>query len=102
VSTFASHLSSKESAARALALGRRLLPELRGCFRLERISCPVLLVWGRDDLLVFQTGAERVLQAAPGARLELIDDCGHCPQLECPDRLHDLLIHFPAPLVRAA
>jgi pimeloyl-ACP methyl ester carboxylesterase len=102
VSTFASHLSSKESAASALALGRRLLPELRDCLELERISCPVLLVWGRQDLLVFQTGAERVLEAAPHARLELIDDCGHCPQLECPDRLHDLLIQFPARLVRAA
>jgi pimeloyl-ACP methyl ester carboxylesterase len=102
VSNFASHLSSKGSAARALALGRRLLPELRGCLRLERISCPVLLVWGRHDLLVFQTGAEEVLQAAREARLELIDDCGHCPQLECPERLYDVLIHFPARLVRAA
>ncbi len=102
VANFASHLSSKEGAARALALGRRLLPELRDCFRLDRISCPVLLVWGRHDLLVFQTGAERVLEAAPLSRLELIDDCGHCPQLECPERLHDLLTDFPAQLVRAA
>src|SRR3954451_2540485 len=95
VSNFASHLGSKESAARALALGRRLLPELRDCFRLERISCPVLLIWGRHDLLVFQTGAERVLEAAQHGRLELIDDCGHCPQIECPERLHDLLLDFP-------
>ena len=101
-STFASHLGSKKKAAGVLATGRRLLPELRDCFRSERISCPVLLVWGRQDLLVFQTGAERVLQAAEEARLELIDDCGHCPQLECPERLHDLLSDFPAPLARAA
>jgi pimeloyl-ACP methyl ester carboxylesterase len=97
VSNFTVHLATKQSAGRVLALGRRLLPELRDCFRLERISCPVLLVWGRQDVLVFQTGAERVLEAAADARLELIDDCGHCPQLERPERLHDLLIDFPAP-----
>jgi len=102
VANFASHLSTKESASRALALGRKLLPELRDCFRLDRIACPVLLVWGRQDLLVFQTGAERVLQAAPEARLEVIDDCGHCPQLECPERMFELLVDFPARLVRAA
>jgi pimeloyl-ACP methyl ester carboxylesterase len=102
ISTFASHLSRKDTAARVLSLGRRLLPELRDCFELDRISCPVLLVWGRNDLLVFQTGAERVLEAAPEARLEVIDDCGHCPQLECPERLHDLLLDFTAQEARAA
>jgi pimeloyl-ACP methyl ester carboxylesterase len=102
VSTFASHLSSKKDAARVLAIARRLLPELRDCFRLERISCPVMLVWGRQDRLVFQTGAERVVEAAADARIELIDDCGHCPQLECPERLHELLVDFPARLARAA
>ena len=101
-STFASHLGSKSAAARILATGRRLLPELRDPFRLERISCPVLMVWGRQDVLVFQTGAERILEAADEARLEVIEDCGHCPQLECPERLCELLLDFPAQVARAA
>ena len=90
-STFASHMGSKAAAARVLGIGRRLLPELRDPYELERISCPVLLVWGRQDLMVFQTGAERVLDAAPEGRLELIEDCGHCPQLEAPERFTELL-----------
>ena len=94
--TFAGHVASREIAARTLATGRLLLPELRDPFRLERIGCPVLLVWGRQDLLVFQTGAERVLDAVPDSTLEVIEDCGHCPQLEAPERLMDLLIDFPA------
>lgn len=102
LSTFSSHLDGKEAAGRALATGRRLLPELRDPFELDRIACPVLLVWGRQDLMVFQTGAERVLAAAPEARLEVIDDCGHCPQLEAPERFTDLLLGFPRPAVRAA
>ena len=102
VSTFSSHLDGKAAAGRALATGRRLLPELRDPFELERISCPVLMVWGRQDLMVFQTGAERVLAAAPEARLEVIEDCGHCPQLEAPERFTDLLLGFPRSTARAA
>jgi pimeloyl-ACP methyl ester carboxylesterase len=92
--TFAGHLESRSTAARVVRSARRLLPELDDCFQLDRIGCPVLLVWGREDLLVFQTGAERVLDAVPGSRLEVIDDCGHCPQLERPDRLGDLVLGF--------
>jgi pimeloyl-ACP methyl ester carboxylesterase len=102
VSTFSSHLDGKAAAGRALATGRRLLPELREPFELERISCPVLLVWGRQDLMVFQTGAERVLAAAPDARLEVIENCGHCPQLEAPERFTSLLLDFPRSAARAA
>jgi pimeloyl-ACP methyl ester carboxylesterase len=102
ISTFSSHLDCKPAAARALATGRRLLPELRNPYRLERIACPVLLVWGRQDLMVFQTGAERVLAAAPRGRLEVIEDCGHCPQLEAPERFTSLLLDFPREAARAA
>jgi pimeloyl-ACP methyl ester carboxylesterase len=101
-SAFSSHLASKAAAARALATGRRLLPELRDPFELDRIDCPVLLVWGKQDLLVFQTGAERVLQAVDRSKLELIEDCGHCPQIECAGHLTDLLVRFPQTLARAA
>jgi pimeloyl-ACP methyl ester carboxylesterase len=102
ISTFAGHLGSKGSAARALATGRRLLPELRDPFRLERLACPILLVWGRQDLLVFQSGAERVLDAAPSSRLEVIEDCGHCPQIEAPERLLELVLEFAEQPARAA
>ncbi|HEY6780839.1 MAG TPA: alpha/beta hydrolase, partial [Thermoleophilaceae bacterium] len=93
---------TKADARRILETGRRLLPELRDPYDLERVDCPVLLIWGERDLLVFQTGAERVLDAADTARLELIDDCGHCPQLERPERLTELLVDFPGTLARAA
>jgi pimeloyl-ACP methyl ester carboxylesterase len=99
---FASHFRDRAAAARILAAGRRMLPELREPFDLELISCPVMLVWGERDVMVFQTGAERVLDAVPGARLELIERCGHCPQIEAPDRLGDLLLEFPEPLAQAA
>jgi pimeloyl-ACP methyl ester carboxylesterase len=100
--TFAGHIASREAAARTLATGRRLLPELRDPFDLEQVSCPVLLVWGRHDLLVFQTGADRVLDTVRHSALEVIEDCGHCPQVEAPERLLELLIDFPGRAARAA
>jgi pimeloyl-ACP methyl ester carboxylesterase len=102
VDAFTGHLASKDAAARVLGIGRRLLPELRDSFELERIDCPVLLIWGKHDLLVFQTGAEQVLETVPEARLEIIEDCGHCPQIESAERLTELLVDFPDRLAQAA
>jgi pimeloyl-ACP methyl ester carboxylesterase len=101
-STFASHFGDRVVTGRMMATARRVIGELRDPFDLEQISCPVLLVWGRHDQMVFQTGAERVLEAVPESRLETIDDCGHCPQIEAPDRLAELLLEFPSSLARAA
>lgn len=95
---FSSHFDGRATAARMLDTGRRLLPELAESLDPERIACPVLLVWGKEDVMVFQTGADRVLDAAPEARLVTIDDCGHCPQIEAPDRLAELVLDFPASL----
>ena len=96
VSTFSSHFADRATTGRLMATGRRLIGELRDPFRLEAITCPVLLVWGRQDAMVFQTGADRVLAAVPESELVVIEDCGHCPQLETPDRLVGLLLDFPA------
>jgi pimeloyl-ACP methyl ester carboxylesterase len=100
--TFAAHFRDRATVRAIHSTAQRLLPELRDPFDLERIGCPVLLVWGRQDLLVFQTGADRVIDSVQAARLEVIEDCGHCPQVECPERFSELLLEFPASLARAA
>lgn len=97
---FASHFKDRATTARVLGTARRLLPELQTCLHPKRIDCPVLLVWGTRDVMVFRTGAERVLHTNADARLVALDDCGHCPQIEAPDRLLELLLDFaptPAP-----
>jgi pimeloyl-ACP methyl ester carboxylesterase len=102
VSSFTSHISTRRDVVRILATGRRLRSELRDPFRLERIGCPVLLVWGELDRLVFPTGADRVLATVPGSHLVRIPGCGHCPQIECPDLLAGLLEEFPASVATVA
>jgi pimeloyl-ACP methyl ester carboxylesterase len=99
---FAAHFRDQRTTARILGTGRRVLPELRDPFQLGRIGCPVQLVWGDHDAMVFKTGAERVLERVAEAELSLIPDCGHCPQIEAADELTGLLLEFPAPLAQAA
>jgi pimeloyl-ACP methyl ester carboxylesterase len=52
---------------------------------LERIACPTLLVWGREDRLsAVQTGIQ-MSGLIRGARLMILDECGHLPTLEQPE-----------------
>ncbi len=94
ISAFTYHHRRRATVAGYLETAKRLIPELRSPYRLERIEVPVLLVWGDRDRLVFHRGAERVLQAVPGARLELLPGVGHCPQVEVPHRFVELLREF--------
>ena len=98
VTSFTRHVASRRDVIRVLATGRRLKPELTdaACFRLERIACPVLVVWGDADKMVYSSGAERILRDVADARLEVMPNCGHCPQVERPAELAGLLDGFPA------
>lgn len=51
---------------------------------LERVTQPVLVVWGREDRLVPLKRSERLLRRLPHARLHVLDQCGHLPMLEQP------------------
>ncbi|MGH2954969.1 MAG: alpha/beta fold hydrolase [Solirubrobacterales bacterium] len=102
VSSFTRHVRSRRDVVRMAGTARRLRPEIQQPFRLERITCRVLVVWGDRDRMVFASGAERILAEVEDAHLELIEDCGHCPQVECPERLGELLGAFPGVLAEAA
>ena len=95
IDAFTSHHRNRATVARRLRLARRLLPELAYPFHLDRVGCPVMLVWGGRDRMVSPQGVERVVAALPDTRVELWGDCGHCPQIEAPERLAELLLDFP-------
>src|SRR5947209_2299673 len=94
VRAYTSHHRDRATVAGYLATAHRLLPELRDPYRLERISTRVMVVWGDRDRLVFHRGAQRILDEVPAARLELMPDVGHCPQVEAPDRFARILLDF--------
>ena len=102
ISAFTAHHGQRTRVAQYLDIAHRLLPELRDPFRLQSIHVPVLLVWGDRDRLVFARGAQRVLEAVPEARLEVLEGIGHCPQVEAAQRFTELLLEFDGELAAAA
>jgi pimeloyl-ACP methyl ester carboxylesterase len=91
IASFTRRYRDRGAVARGLAIGRRMLPELRYPFHFERIGVPALLIWGERDRMVSPAGAERILSALPDTRFELIADVGHCPQIEVPQMVVELL-----------
>lgn len=51
---------------------------------LSQIACPTLVLCGRQDALTPLARHEEIAAAVPGARLEVIADCGHLSTLEQP------------------
>jgi 2-hydroxy-6-oxonona-2,4-dienedioate hydrolase len=62
--------------------------------RLGMINRPTLVIWGREDKLIPQRFAERFHQEIANSRLRIIDNCGHIPQVECPDEFATAVLQF--------
>ena len=58
---------------------------------LPRVQAPTLVVWGENDRIVPVSAGERITEAMPNARLEVIADAGHLPHIEKPDAVIPLL-----------
>lgn len=58
---------------------------------LAQIRCPTLVVAGRDDQLMPVEVLKELADGIPGARLTVIEDCGHMATLEQPDRVREAL-----------
>jgi pimeloyl-ACP methyl ester carboxylesterase len=62
--------------------------------RLHAINRPTLVIWGREDKLIQLSFGERLHQEITNSRLRIIDNCGHMPQLECPDEFANAVLQF--------
>jgi pimeloyl-ACP methyl ester carboxylesterase len=68
-------------------------PGLRA--RLAGVRVPVLVVWGESDRVVTPAYGRAVASSFADARLEIIEQCGHMPQIEQPERLLALVASMP-------
>ena len=64
--------------------------------RIRDLSRPALFVWGDRDRLVPAAFARHVERAVPDAQSILLQDCGHVPQFEHPERTHAAIREFLA------
>ena len=58
---------------------------------LAAIACPTLIVWGRQDGITTKAHQQEMAAAIPGARLEVVEDCGHLATLEKPHTVSRIL-----------
>lgn len=54
---------------------------------LQHLHLPIEVLWGRRDRLLRYRSVEKHLYRIPTARIDVIDDCGHMPNFEHPDRV---------------
>jgi pimeloyl-ACP methyl ester carboxylesterase len=95
VDAFGRDTETRADVAALLQSGRELAPELLNApFDLVGIRCPVVLVWGAYDRMLPHSDARMALDALPTTQVELIEGCGHQPQLEATGRLVELLLPF--------
>lgn len=60
------------------------------------ITAPTLIVVGADDKTTPPVQAKHIADRIPGARLEIVADCGHTSPLEQPESINELLDEFLA------
>jgi pimeloyl-ACP methyl ester carboxylesterase len=74
-------------AQRSIALSSAL-EEVAGYEpKLEQILIRTLVVHGDDDLVVPLSSSEALSKRLPNAELKVLEDCGHCPEMDCPAEL---------------
>ncbi|QIO21414.1 alpha/beta fold hydrolase [Haloarcula sp. JP-L23] len=62
--------------------------------RLEEVSAPTLLVHGEADPLLPQAWSKRAAATLADSELEIVENCGHCPPRERPERFNRVLRSF--------
>jgi pimeloyl-ACP methyl ester carboxylesterase len=62
--------------------------------RLGGIKAPTIVIWGRGDELLPVADGEAMAKQIPGAQKVIIDNCGHAPQIECPQPFQAALVKF--------
>lgn len=70
--------------------------------RLSELRTPALFVWGANDRLVPAAFGRHVGEWLPSAEQVTLPQCGHVPQVECPEQTNDLLLDFFARAEQAA
>lgn len=64
--------------------------------RMTRAAVPLLVAFGAEDQIFDSEEALARYEDVPGVRTELIEDAGHAPQVEQPERTAELILEFAA------
>lgn len=93
-------VSHRRTTAR-LEQARQLLDELEAAYQPELIQLPLLIVACGKDRLVSAAAGRQLHALVPHSRLLVRQDWGHCPQLDDPGTVAELLTSFAASVRQA-
>ncbi|HVW40519.1 MAG TPA: alpha/beta hydrolase [Amycolatopsis sp.] len=97
VQRFTSLFHDYRSSTARLQQARQLVDELAEAYEgVGQIEVPLLIVACGKDKLVSAAAGRRLHALVPNSRLHVRDDWGHCPQLDDPAGLAELLTYFAA------
>jgi pimeloyl-ACP methyl ester carboxylesterase len=85
-------MAGNQATLRAYTAQGMTDPALLG--QLASVRVPVLVVWGAADRIYPPEHGEAFAKAIPGARLVVLDESGHLPQLEAPSALLAAVLDF--------
>lgn len=100
-SAAAAHFRSGADVKRIFGTAPRILTEIRATPR-TRVEAPCLILWGRHDRLTLVGGVQHVQALSPDAGVVVLEDCGHCAQVQRPDLVAAELVRFARSLVESA
>jgi len=86
-------VNDRNKAIRVIAVAKSALRHNIGD-RLNQINQPTLLVWGKDDTITPAFVGEQFHELLPNSRLFIIENCGHAPMMEVPERFNKILLEF--------
>jgi pimeloyl-ACP methyl ester carboxylesterase len=82
--SWAQKLAANDGQTQRLLWGNPKLASETVDGKLQAITIPTLVVWGRDDELIPLVDGQDYANKIPGAKLVVIPECGHAPSLEKP------------------
>jgi len=97
--TFREQFRTSEDVHRLFAVLPGLLAQIKEAVPgLESVRPRTLVIWGRHDRLTVVAGAERLGRLPVSGDVVVLPDCGHCPQLQQPELVAQLISDLVADL----
>ena len=95
VETYLGQFGQRGQFRRVLSTAPRVSAELiHGPRHVPHVTVPVLVLWGQRDRLVPATAALEVASRFPRGKHLILERLGHCPQMEAPDRIGEIIAGF--------
>jgi pimeloyl-ACP methyl ester carboxylesterase len=79
-----------------IAVARQILPDDIDSITksYSNLKIPCLIVWGDNDNIIPLEIGKKLNNAITNSKLCVVENCGHMPHEECPERVIKCIIHF--------